>query len=86
MSVISNFSVIPIRWLLTVDSEMASFLFRSLAEDLLVFFSNSCDSREINCLTDEFDSRFRWKNRYHTHPFVIHAISRFSGEINRGIH
>ena len=29
MSVISNFSVIPIRWLLTVDSEMASFLFRS---------------------------------------------------------
>ena len=43
MSVISNFSVIPIRWLLTVDSEMVSFLFRSLAEDLLVFFSNSCD-------------------------------------------
>ena len=37
-SVISNFSMIPIRWLLTVDSEMASFLFRSLAEDLLVFF------------------------------------------------
>ena len=32
------FSVIPIRWLLTVDSEMASFLFRSLGEDLLVFF------------------------------------------------
>ena len=29
---ISNFSVIPFRWLLTVDSEMASFLFRSLAE------------------------------------------------------
>ena len=48
---ISYFSVIPIRWLLTVDSEMASFLFRSLAEDLLVFFSNSCDSRKINCLT-----------------------------------
>ena len=37
-SVISNFSVISIRWLLTVDSEMASFLFGSLAEDLLVFF------------------------------------------------
>ena len=70
MSVIPNFSVIPIRWLLTVDSEMPSFLFRSLAEDLLVFFSNSCDSRKDN-------SRFRWKNRYHTHPFVIHAISRF---------
>ena len=69
---ISNFNVIPIHWLLTVDSEMASFLFRSLAEDLLVFFSNSCDS-----IGGEFDSRFRWKNRYHTHPFVIHAISRF---------
>ena len=38
MSVISNFSVIPIRWLLIVDSEMAYFLFRLLAEDLLVFF------------------------------------------------
>ena len=36
--VISNFSVIPVRWRLTVDSEMVSFLFRSLAEDLLVFF------------------------------------------------
>ena len=78
-SVISNFSVIPIRWLLTVASEIASFLFRSLAENLLVFSSNSWDSRKINCLlvSGEFDSRFRWKNRDHTHPFVIHAISRF---------
>ena len=61
-SVISNFSVIPIRWLLTVDSEMDSFLFRSLAEDLFVFFSNSRDSRKINCLTGEFDSKCRWKS------------------------
>ena len=38
MSVIFNFSMIPIHCRLTVDSEMASFLFRSLAEDLLVFF------------------------------------------------
>ena len=37
-SVISNFSVIPIRWRLTVDPQMASFLICSLAEDLLVFF------------------------------------------------
>ena len=37
-SVSSNFCVIPICWLLTVNSEMASFLFRSLTEDLLVFF------------------------------------------------
>ena len=38
MSMISNFSVIAIRWLLTVNSEMASFLFGSLAEVLLVYF------------------------------------------------
>ena len=41
MFVISSFSVIPIRWflqLLTVDSEMVVFLFRSFAEDLFVFF------------------------------------------------
>ena len=35
---VSNFSVIPIRWLLPVDSEMAFFLFNSLAEGVLVFF------------------------------------------------
>ena len=34
---ISNFSVIPIRWLLTVDSEMAFFLFHSLSEGVLFF-------------------------------------------------
>ena len=33
----SNFSVIPIRWLLTVDSEMAFFLFHSLAEGVCLF-------------------------------------------------
>ena len=32
----SYFSVIPIRWLLTVDSEMYFFLFHSLAEGVLV--------------------------------------------------
>ena len=32
----SNFSMIPICWLLTVDSEMAYFLFDSLAEGVLV--------------------------------------------------
>ena len=31
----SNFSVIPICWLLTVDSEMAFLLFLSLAEGVL---------------------------------------------------
>ena len=34
----SNFSVIPIRWLLTVNSEMAFFLFHSLAEVCLFSF------------------------------------------------
>ena len=36
-SMISSFSVVPIRWLLTVDSKMAFFLlFGALAEDKLV--------------------------------------------------
>ena len=33
----SNFSVIHIRWLLTVDSEMAFFLFHSLAFRVCLF-------------------------------------------------
>ena len=33
---VSNFSVIPIRWVLTVNSELA--FFHSLAEGVLVFF------------------------------------------------
>ena len=36
--VASNFSIIPIPWLLTVDSEMGFFLLHSLAEAVLVFF------------------------------------------------
>ena len=32
----SNFSVIPIRWLLTVDSEMVFSRFHSLSESVLV--------------------------------------------------
>ena len=67
---VSNFSVIPIRWVLTVESEMAFFLFHSLAEAMLVFFQNSCGSTKIHCQTGEFHTR----NRYRTHCFVIHAI------------
>ena len=59
----SNVSLIPIRWLLTVDSEMAFSLFHSFAEDVLVFFLNSCDSRKIHCQTGEIQSKFRLKNR-----------------------
>ena len=62
MSVISNF---------TVDSEMASFHFRLLAEDLLVFFSNSCDSRNINCLTGEFDSIMTTSHRFKCVPQIL---------------
>ena len=37
---VSNFSVIPVRWLLTVDSEIAFFLsFHSLAELRVCLFS-----------------------------------------------
>ena len=69
----SNFSVIPIRWLLTVDSEMAFFLFHSLAEGVL-----SCGSRKIHCQTGEFQSKFHLINRYRTDGFLVHAISVFS--------
>ena len=34
---VSNFSVIPIRWVLTADSEMAFFLFHSLPDGVLSF-------------------------------------------------
>ena len=43
----SNFSVIPIRWLLTVDSEMAFFLFHSLAEGVLVFKTHALQEKLI---------------------------------------
>ena len=71
----SNFSVIPFRWLLTVDSGITFFLFHSLAESVLVF---SCGSRKIHCQTGEFHSKFHSKNRYRSYRFVIHAISVFS--------
>ena len=74
----SNFRVIRIRWLLTVDSETAFFLFHSLAEGVLVFFHNSCGSRKIHCQTGEFQSKFRSKNQYRSNRFVIDAISVFS--------
>ena len=69
---VSNFRVIPIRWVL------GFFPFHSLTECVLVFFQNSCGSTKNNCQTGEFQSKFHSKNRYHTHCFVIHAISVFS--------
>ena len=78
----SNFSEIPIRWLLTVDSEMTFFLFHSLAEDVFVLFQKSCDSRKNHCQTGEFHNKFRLKNRYRTRRFVIHAIEQITKQIN----
>ena len=72
-----NFSVLPIRWLLTVDSEIAFFLFHSFAVGVLVFL-NSCGSRKIHFQTGEFQGKFHSKNRYRTQRFVIHAMSVFS--------
>ena len=69
-SVISNFIVIPIHWLLQllkVDAEMAFFLFRLLLR-ICLFSFNSCNSRKNDCLTVEFHSKFH---------FAIHAISFF---------
>ena len=44
----SNFSMIPIRWLLTVDSEMAFFLFHSLAEGVLEKFIAKLVNSKVN--------------------------------------
>ena len=71
---ISNFSMIPICWLLTVDSEMASFLFRSHAEHLLFFFLTHAIQEKLICLTGEFHSKVHLENRYCIRRFVIHVI------------
>ena len=71
----SNFSVIPIRWLLTVDSEMAFFLSILSLRVCLFFFKTHAVKKKIHCQTGEFQSKFHSKNRYRTHGFVIHAIS-----------
>ena len=83
---ISNFSVNTVRCLLTVDSEMASFLCSSLPEVLYVFFQNSCDSRKINCLICEFDSKFRWKKPTSHSSLRDSCDIGFPGEIYCGIH
>ena len=67
----SNFSVIPIRWLLTVDSEMAFFLFQFFAESV-------CGARKTHCQTGEFQCKFHSQNQCRAHRFVFHAISVFS--------
>ena len=77
----SNLSMIPIRWLLTVDYEIVffSFLIRLLRLCLMLFFFfNSFGSRKKYFQTGELQSKFHWKNRCRTHRFVIHAILVFS--------
>ena len=52
----SNFSVIPIRWLLTVDSEIAFFLFHSFAVGVLASHANvltgSSRNHSYDCVTN----------------------------------
>ena len=75
----SNFNVIPIHWLLTVDSEMAffSFYIRSLRSCLFSFQTHAVQEKKY-CQTGELQSKFHWKKRCRTHRFIIHAISVFS--------
>ena len=76
----SNFSVIPIRWLLTVDSEMAFFSFsnRSLRVWLFSFKTHAFQEKNIIAKLVKCKVNFTGKNRCRTHRFVIHAISVFS--------
>ena len=58
----SNFSVIPIRWLLTVDSEMAFLLFHSLAEGVLVFFKTHAVQENFIAKLVNSKEKFHSKN------------------------
>ena len=78
-----NFSVIPIPWVLTVNSEMAFFLsILSLRVCLFSFKTRAVQQKFIAKLV--FQSKFHSKNPYHTDCFVIHAISVF--RVKLGIH
>ena len=67
----SILSVIPIRWLLTVDSEIAfSFSIRSLRVCLFSFKPNAVQEKFIAKLVNS-KGKFHSKNRYRTRPFVI---------------
>ena len=70
----SNFSVIPVRWLLTVDSEMAFFPFsiRSLRVCLFSFKTHAVQEKFCAKLVN---SKVNSKSRYRSHRFVIHEIS-----------
>ena len=72
------FSVIPIHWLLTVDSEMAcSFSIPFLKVCLFSFKTYAVQENFIAKLVNA-KVYFTRKNQYRTHRFVIHAILVFS--------
>ena len=71
-----NFSMIPIHWLLTVDSEIV-FFFTSKVVLNVYFLLKFIRFKKNYCQTGELQSKFHWKNRCRTHRFVIHAISVF---------
>ena len=75
----SNFSMIPIHWLLTLDSEMVFFSFSSRSLRMCLFSFKTHSVQEKNyCQTGELQSKLHWKKRCRTHRFMIHAISVFS--------
>ena len=57
-----NVSVITIRWLLTVETEIAFFLFHSLAEGVLFSFKTHAVQEKLI-----FQSKLNSENRYRTH-------------------
>ena len=76
-SVISNFSMIPIRWLLIVDSEIiSSFSVRLLRISLFSFKTHAIQEKLIALLVKS-TINFAGKTDIRTHPLVIHAISVF---------
>ena len=75
----SNFIVIPIRWLLTVDTEMALFSFSICSLRVCLFSFQTRAVQEKNIAKPcELQSKFHWKNRCRPHRLVIHAVSVFS--------
>ena len=65
---VSNFSVVPICWLLAI---------RLLRVCLFSFRTHAVQEKFVSKLLNS-KVKFTQKNRYRTHHFVIHAISVFS--------
>ena len=78
----SNFSMVPIRWLFTVDFEMAFFLFNSRAEAVLkCLFSFKTHSVEEKIIAKLVNCKVNFTGKTDVARFVIHAILVFSVKI-----